>query len=195
MPYPSKLSSEQILDSAEVLLESQGPEALTMRSLAEALQVRPSSLYRHFQSRETLLRALGDRATLALHNELRQATQGQEARPALLCAVTTYLNYARTHPHLYALMLVENDDLTPQELAESPGKQLWNTFLELIGAVSGHPDDTDHTVAFWTFLHGFVSLERTGAFGKSGPRGGLTVGVEALIGYMENAAKQSVRQS
>lgn len=185
MPYPAKLGSEQILEAAQTLLEESGPDALTMRPLAEALGVRASSLYRHFGSREVLLRALGDQAALALRDALLHAAADQPPRPALLSAAQAYLTYARTHPHLYALLLTKETDLTPAELQASAGKALWNTLLLLIGRVSGHPNDTDHAVAFWTFLHGFASLEAAGTFGKSGPQGGFQVGVEALVAHME----------
>lgn len=185
MPYPAKLSAEQIMDAAQHILEAQGVEALTMRSLAQALGVRPSSLYRHYESRELLLRTLGDRAALTLKDHLQHAAADLPPRAALENAAQAYLTYARTHPHLYALLLSKGDDLTPEQLAYSAGKQLWNTFLSIIGKVSGHPDDTDHAVAYWTFLHGFASLERSGTFGKSGPRGGLEVGLNAIIGHMQ----------
>ncbi|GAA5500776.1 hypothetical protein Dxin01_00501 [Deinococcus xinjiangensis] len=187
MPYPAKLSAEPILDAAQQLLETEGLDALSMRSLAQRLGVRPSSLYRHFESREVLLRALGDRAALALRDALQAAALGLEPRPALYAAAQTYLSYARTHPHIYALLLTKGDELPPEQLALSAGKKLWETLLALVGALSGHPDDTDHTVAFWTFLHGFASLERSGTFGKSGPKGGLEVGLESILGHMEAA--------
>lgn len=188
MAYPSKLNPEQILDAAQIILEMQGAEALTMRTLAQALSVRPSSLYRHFDSQAALLRALGDRAALNLRDQLALASQGLEARPALLSAAQAYLEYARQHPHIYALLLTGGDELPPEQLAASAGKALWNTLLELVGALSGNPDDTDHAVAFWTFLHGFAALESSGTFGKSGPKGGLDVGLEAILGHMEQSS-------
>lgn len=48
MPYPAKLTAEGILAAALTLFQSGGPEALSMRLLAERLGVRPSSLYRHY---------------------------------------------------------------------------------------------------------------------------------------------------
>ena len=184
VPYPAKLSPDAVLAAARQLLETSGPAALTMRALAETLDVRPSSLYRHFENRETLLAELGEQAARTLDETLQAATRGKSPRPALVAAADAYLNYARQHPHLYALLLIPGPERTAQELAASAGKQLWNTLLALVGAVSGDPDDTAHTVALWTFLHGFSELERCGIFGASGPRGGLDAGLEALLNHM-----------
>ncbi|WP_189642741.1 TetR/AcrR family transcriptional regulator [Deinococcus piscis] len=189
MPYPAKLSAEAVLDAAQRLLEHSGPDALTMRALADALGVRPSSLYRHFSSREVLLRALGDQAALNLKDQVLDAAEGLAPRAALLAAAQAYLAYTRTHPHLYALLLTKENDLPLEHLQHSPGKILWNTLLLLIGRLSGDPDDTDHAVAFWTFLHGFASLEAAGTFGQSGPKRGFEVGLEALFNHMEEVGQ------
>ncbi|GMA14841.1 TetR/AcrR family transcriptional regulator [Deinococcus metallilatus] len=186
MPYPAKLNPETILNAAQSLLEEGGPEALNMRSLAEGLSVRPSSLYRHYPGREGLLCALEQRAMLALRQALEAASQGLLPREALVAAAHAYLRYARLHPHLYALLLTPACGDPAQQAS---GKRLWNTLLALVGALSGHPDDTDHAVAFWTFLHGFAVLERSGMFGESGPRGGLQVGLDALLDHMAEAGR------
>ncbi|WP_233554488.1 TetR/AcrR family transcriptional regulator [Deinococcus cavernae] len=185
MPYPAKLTPEQITRAAKEMVEQNGAEALSMRTLAEALGVRASSLYRHIEGRDTLLRTIGDQAALNLRDELQQAAQSSPPATALRQAADAYLTYARTHPHLYALLLAKESELTPDQPQASAGKQLWNTLLQLVGAVSGHPDDTDYAVALWTFLHGFASLEATGTFGPSGPKGGLEVGLNGIIEHMQ----------
>jgi AcrR family transcriptional regulator len=187
MPYPAKLNPERILDAAQALLETSGPDGLSMRTLADALSVRPSSLYRHHASRETLLLALGERAAYALQDALRRATADRTARAGAEAASQAYLDYARQHPHLYALLLTKAEEQSPAALTGTAGKGLWNSLLEIVGRLSGNPDDTAHAVALWTFLHGFAALERSGMFGASGPRGGLQVGLTALLDAMESA--------
>ncbi|MDQ4084801.1 MAG: TetR/AcrR family transcriptional regulator C-terminal domain-containing protein [Actinomycetota bacterium] len=54
------LSREAILDGAVSLLDERGPAALTMRSLAERLGVRPMALYTYFASKDQLLDAARD---------------------------------------------------------------------------------------------------------------------------------------
>lgn len=187
MPYPTKLHAEQIVQTAKQLLEEGGPDSLTMRSLAAALGVRASSLYRHFEHRERLMLALGAQAATELQQELEQINADLGPREALKQLAELYLQYARNHPHLYDLLMTKDTKRTPEQLATSSEKKLWNTMLHFVGRLSGHPDDTDHAVAYWTFLHGFCVLERSEMFGASGPKGGLEVGLNALLDHMQRS--------
>jgi Tetracyclin repressor-like, C-terminal domain len=59
--------------------------------------------------------------------------------------------------------------------------------LEVIGRIIRNPDDTSAAVALWAFLHGFITLERNGLFGPSGPQQALEVGIDALIAGLPRA--------
>ncbi len=185
MPYPAKLTPELIISQAQTLLDTGGEAALNMRPLAAALGVQASSLYRHFPDRGALLHALADAVSADFNPVLQAASAGQPPRAALRAAAEAYLAYARASPHRYGLLLSPR----PLALAQpGPGKDLWNTVLGLVGALSRVPDDSARTVALWAFLHGFLMLERSGQFGQSGPRGGFEVGLTALLDEMERAA-------
>lgn len=60
------------------LIERQGPDALSMRRLGAALGVEAMAIYHHFDSREDLLRAIGDRLLEPLH-ELELGDDWREA--------------------------------------------------------------------------------------------------------------------
>lgn len=186
MPYPAKLNPDSILAAALALLDGGGQAALNMRPLAAVLGVQPSSLYRHFPDREALLSALEDGAALELAQRLTQASARRPPREALFALCLAYLDYARTCPHRYGLLLAER---APQPGMPGPAKDLWNAVKDAVSALSGVPDDTARTVALWAYLHGFAVLERNGLFGLSGPRGGFEVGLGALLGEMERQAQ------
>ncbi|MFB0772932.1 TetR/AcrR family transcriptional regulator C-terminal domain-containing protein [Proteus cibi] len=56
-----KIDRLKILDTAISLLESEGIEGLTMRKLADALQIKAASLYWHFDNKQTLIEGIADR--------------------------------------------------------------------------------------------------------------------------------------
>ncbi len=178
MPYPAKLTAEKILKVALELFERGGPDALAMRPLADALGVRPSSFYRYYPERAALLGALEAHATSKLHDAICRAAYGKAPDAAFFAAAYSYLDYARAHPHLFALLLGPR---APYTAEPGPGKDLWNEVLGIVGAITGNSDDTAATVAFWAFLHGFALLERSGQFGVSGPKGGFERGLRALL--------------
>lgn len=185
MPYPAKLNAETILAAALTLLRESGLDALSMRPLAGRLGVRPSSLYRYYPERDALLAALETHATTELHAEVQAAVQGKDPHAAFVAAGEAYLGYARREPQLYALLLRDGQVYTAKP---GGGKALWDEVLALVGAVTSNPDDTAATVAFWSFLHGFIALERAGRFGPSGPKGGFERGLRALLRGLGDSA-------
>jgi AcrR family transcriptional regulator len=176
MPFPAKTDPESILNAALEMLERDGPEALSMRNLATILEMKAPSLYRHYPDKAALETALKMRGSEMLQTVLEKASLKPEPIEVMRKAANATLKFSRAHPYLYDLMNAPGG--VPSTGA---AKELWNTILEIVGNVTGKPDDTAASVAFWAFLHGFSSLERTGQFGKSGPKGGFEIGLEALI--------------
>ena len=58
----TQLSPERILDAALEVVEGEGLDALSMRRLAEELDVWPMAVYRYFRDKEELLEAIVDAA-------------------------------------------------------------------------------------------------------------------------------------
>ena len=56
-----RLSRDAILDRALAIADADGVDALSVRRLARELGVTPMALYWHFENKEALLHALGDR--------------------------------------------------------------------------------------------------------------------------------------
>ncbi len=56
-----------ILDGAIALIERDGPASLSMRRLGSELGVEGMAIYHHFQGRDELLAAMGDRLLEPLH--------------------------------------------------------------------------------------------------------------------------------
>jgi AcrR family transcriptional regulator len=183
MPFPPKTTPETILETAIQLLETQGEAALSMRTLAEALGIKAPSLYRHYADRAALETAIAAEGARQLLEHIQNATKRKSPLSAARAAAKTYLEFARSHPALYEVMM------RPQA-ATGNSQALWRKVLELIGGISGNPDDTPAAVAFWAYLHGFASLEHLGSFGQSGPRGGFEIGLESLLeGFQRSARK------
>lgn len=142
----------QIADVARALLEAEGPQALTMRRIAEALGIRAPSLYKHVPDK-TALEALVVQAGFA---ELADALAAAAAARALPAVAEAYRAFGVAHPHLYRLMNYQplRRDLLAPGLEERAAQPL----AEAVGY------DTDRARAMWAFAHGMVSLEIDGRF-------------------------------
>lgn len=144
-----------IARAARDLLDAEGPEALTMRRLANAIGIQAPSLYKHFPDKESLEAAV---IALAFEEQAEAfeaivATTGSETQ--LWALAKAYRTNALAHPHLYRLM---NDrplrrDLLPEGLEA-------HTAGALLTAAGGQ----DRARAAWAFAHGMTMLELHGRF-------------------------------
>ena len=187
MPTPIKITKGQILDKAVALLNEYGPDALSMRELAKNLGVRAPSLYRYYPDKIALEREAVESGNRLLLTQLQKACRHAEKPGIYLAVAIAYRRFARAKPHLYALMMERRLVVPP---TSESGKALWKFVLDLVHDVSGHFDGTAYAVALWSFLHGFVSLERAGQFGASGPLNGFELGIEALAAGFQGKRNQ-----
>lgn len=182
MPTPTKITAKQVLYQAIAIVNEVGPESLSMRELARALDVKAPSLYRYYPDKISLEREVVESGNRLLLRYLMASSRGVPQDALHLVAGHAYRRFALARPHLYKLMMERRIVFPP---TSESGKALWEFVLALVREVSGHVDGTSYAVALWSFLHGFVSLEQSGQFGESGPLDGFEVGIRALaVGFV-----------
>lgn len=109
--HPRPLNRALILDAAVSLIEQQGPGALSMRRLGSRLGVEAMALYHHFDGRDELLTAIGDRLLEPLH-ELELSDDWREACRRFATALR---DVAVAHPSTFQLVGLQPLD-TPASL-------------------------------------------------------------------------------
>ena len=176
MAYRNLLSSDAVLRTAMQMVEH-GSERLSLRAVALTLGVKAPSLYRYFPQKEALEIAVSEEILNIMHGQLQL---GCDVNPDARFreVLNAYLRFARERSRLYSFLMQNHN---PEVYGSHAGKAMWNLLLGAVSDVSGQADDTASTVATWSFLHGYATLEHAGAFGGSGPKGGLERGVEALL--------------
>jgi TetR/AcrR family tetracycline transcriptional repressor len=105
------LNRDLILDGAVALIEREGPGALSMRRLGSALGVEGMAIYHHFDNREELLSAIGDR----LLEPLYQLELGDDWREACRRFATAMRDAAVAQPATFQLLGLQPFD-TPASL-------------------------------------------------------------------------------
>jgi AcrR family transcriptional regulator len=142
--------AQQIVAAARELLEREGPEALTMRRLAESLGMQAPSLYKHFPSKAAVELAIIGEALLevgaACHAAVTSATDGT----AVAALAAAYRHEAKRQPNHYRLATEGVLDRGGME----PGLEEWagNPWFVVMG-------DPTLAQALWSFAHGMVILE------------------------------------
>src|SRR5215204_4781324 len=101
----------EVVAAGRLLLEQEGPEALTMRRLAERVGIRAPSLYKHLPDKAALEAAIiatgfeEAAATFERAVEVEGVGEGPDnGRGALVALAAAYRRFALEHPHLYRLM-------------------------------------------------------------------------------------------
>ena len=157
MADPLSTRAREIVTVARDVLEREGPDALTMRRIAEVMGIRAPSLYKHVPGKDALEVAI----TIAGFEEaaaaFEAATDG--AAEPLAAFVGAYRAFARRHPHVYRLMTDR-----PLPRADLPPGLEERTAAPLLRA-TGSPA---RARAAWAFIHGMVLLELTGRFPEDG---------------------------
>lgn len=95
---PDPLLEKAILKAALSLLSRQGPQALTMRAVAEAAGTSTPTVYQRFADREAILDAICEDVRKRMARELQRAASVEEA-------CRHYLLFAQRHPHEYELLM------------------------------------------------------------------------------------------
>jgi AcrR family transcriptional regulator len=141
--------AREVVEAARELLESEGPEALTMRRVAERLGVRAPSLYKHLPDKDTIEAAIIAEGFAESAERFEAAVAANRRRP-LRALARAYRSFAREHPHLYRLMTEQplRRDLLPPGVEERAAAPL----VEAAGSA-------DRARAVWAFAHGMTILE------------------------------------
>ena len=146
MPEASR--RDQIVAAAMELLESEGPDGLSMRAVAGRIGVKAPSLYKHFPDKQSIESALIADAFAQVAEVFSEAVSGADPLASLGVA---YRAWAHQHPHLYRLMTqkpLRRDQLPPgvEAAAAAP----------VVHAAGGDPDLAR---AAWALAHGLTVLE------------------------------------
>ena len=157
------LDAESVTEAAAVIIDADGPAALTLTRLAADLGVAPPSLYKHVAGLDDLFVRVTTLSVRRLADDLTAATLGRSGREALLAIAEAYRRFAIEHAGLYALT----------QAAPAPGSTAHQAAaaraVEIVGAALRSYDVPDdlliHAIRMVRAgLHGFADIESRGGF-------------------------------
>ncbi|WP_165423530.1 TetR/AcrR family transcriptional regulator [Ktedonosporobacter rubrisoli] len=180
MVYTQKISREMLAEGAYELLEREGIEALSMRRLAQIVNVRASSLYHHFPEKSALLAAVAEKGLFHLAAALERASNLAlgDPRRQIYTMGMTYREWALQHPQVYRLLFADTpliENTSPASLAA------FAPMLAATGTLVGASQAPAATQAVWAFVHGYVMLELSGHMQQCLPIEGFQLGLSCFI--------------
>src|ERR1700677_5004567 len=124
---PSSGMERALLTSASEILETEGPDALSVRRIAAAAGVAPMGVYNHFESKFGIVEALFVQGFERLREAIAGTRDIEDPYEALRESGRRYRALALAHPMVYRIMF----------LRSVPGFEPSDQALEVAGEAFG----------------------------------------------------------
>lgn len=165
----------ELVHAAAQLLATDGPAALSVRAVADAVGASTSAIYAVFGSKAELVRAMHRVGFEELEAQLSAVPLTDDPWADLLELGLAYRASAVARPHLYGVMFGRPvpefvPDVDDAMLALGTLDHL-RRVIQRIAATTGLPGSLDVeqvTRASWARVHGLASLELAGGLGDGG---------------------------
>ena len=184
---------ERILNAAQKLWKKGAEKTLTMRAVAKAAGTNTPAVYRRFQNRQDILRALLQRIQQDVVEALQSCSSPEEA-------CEHYLEFAVNHAHEYELFYAHAYELSTSPRADHssplrehrPTMQLMEQRLaqRLGGSAEDH---TRLSLALWTMAHGTAMLLISRAIPAAHVGELRSVYTSAVTTLINNSSSLSIR--
>lgn len=125
---------EKILEAAERLIAIHGMEGLQLKDVADAVGIRPPSLYAHFESRDDLAREVANRLYRRIAEDVKLDPSG-DPMEVLLGMLWNMVHYLASHPA--QLRFIHRDlaqNPAPKSEPENLAQQTWREISDRIDA-------------------------------------------------------------
>ena len=153
-----------VIDSARRLVDKLGPGGVTARRIADDMGYTPGTLYQHFANLNDIFLHVNAANLGQLERQIAAAGEsGSTPVERILEMAYTYLGYAQSHPHRFALMFtshVPHGEDAPEHI-QVRVDSLFALVTRQLGLI--WPDRTPEMLALtartlWSAVHGVVSL-------------------------------------
>lgn len=163
LQYRDDMRRRMAAAALRIVLE-QGGEALSLRSLAEAVGISHTLPYRYFRNKDALMAQLRCDAVECFEARVHAADAGLEAPlPRLEALFRAYIEFARRHPGEYRLIFSSEQPPPDRHPALLAARRRMFDHAEGIvqacidaGLMQGQAREIAHT--YWIALHGLMTL-------------------------------------
>jgi AcrR family transcriptional regulator len=152
-----------ILEASGEIADQHGMQEVTLANLAKKLNIRPPSLYNHFEGLAGLRKQLAIYGIEKLYNAMAPSAIGVSGNEAIHAISKAYVNFARKHPGIYEATLLAPD--MEDADVQKAGAKIVDLSVRVLQSFHLEGDRALHAVrGLRSILHGFTSLEQNGGF-------------------------------
>ena len=144
------------------LLDSGGPDAVTLREVGARAGLSRGAPYRHFANKESLLTAVATEGWERIGDRMQALRTDPRLAPAdrLRAALLGVIEISRQQPYLYQLMFSAPAG-DPTAVARA-AQRMCDEFIAVVAAIVGEPDAQRCAALLLTGAHGAAGLESSG---------------------------------
>ena len=158
-----RVTKAAVIQTASDIADKDGLNNVSLKVVAEKLNIRTPSLYNHIGSLDDLLREVAHSGMRAMNERMVQAAIGNIGDVAIKAVSIEYLNYMIEHPGVY-----ETIQWATWHGTEETGTIFGNyisLLSTLIRSCNFNPDSTSEILNLLTgILHGYTTLQLRYAF-------------------------------
>ncbi len=173
-----RITKEAVITAASEIADNDGLSKLSLKVVAEKLNIKTPSLYNHIDSLDDLMREVAHKGMRTMNDQMTQAGIGNSGDTAIKSISAAYLNYATAHPGIYETIQWAHWHGNSEAAAIFDN---YKALLEkLILSCSFKTQKTDEIMSLlMSMLHGYSSME----LGKAHTN--PEVAIKGLIGSIE----------
>jgi len=185
------LSAVDITWAGAVIVDEVGFHNLTLGQLAERLNVRAPSLYKHVGGLADVQHRIATLAMTELDDAIRDAIRGVAGREALGALATAIRTYVAEHPGRYAATIGARF-AGPDDPLLKASTRVIDSISAVLRGYGIAEDEIVHAIrAMRCALHGFATLQATDGFQWSGD---AEESFQWLIGFMDRGLRPARRR-
>jgi AcrR family transcriptional regulator len=151
-----------LVGSAAELIDSGGPDAVTLREVGARAGVSRGAPYRHFADKESLLAAVAAKGWERVGDRMHALNADSRRSPAdrLRAALGVLITVNREQPHLYELMF-STPAGDPAAVVRAAQRSC-DEFVAIVASVFGERIAQRYSAILLTGAHGAAGLESSG---------------------------------
>jgi AcrR family transcriptional regulator len=159
---------QALLTSAAEILETEGPEGLSVRKIAAAAGVAPMGVYNHFESKFGIVEALFIEGFERLRDATESIGEIYDPYAAMREGCRRYRALALAQPMVYRLMFLQGvPGFEPSQQALEVAARAFDALVAAVqramaSRVIAEASPTEIAQLIWASIHGWMSLELLG---------------------------------
>jgi AcrR family transcriptional regulator len=157
---------QTIIEAALKIFVAEGYEKTSIRSIADAIEYSPGTIYLHFKDKDELLFAVHEVAFNKFFIAMAPLMLIHEPKLRLLKMGEIYIQFAFDNPELYGLMFMDKAPMNNLQIngeswvcGQNAHNLLRTTVMQCFEKENLTEMEIDvHTMSIWSYVHGLTSL-------------------------------------